>query len=133
RPMSVAERDLRWTEWVRKHHDEIVADLQSLESGGHSLEGKRTLADHLRATWVMWILTSTVREIRDQATRTLYWLGRGDPAALFNLTLEGLAINDPYVYERLLAASYGVAMAHPFSRPAFDKALQDFLAGLRYA
>jgi hypothetical protein len=59
----------------------------------------------------MWLLTSTDRELRDVATRALYWYGRGTPAGLFEESLESLGINDPYVPERMLAASYGVAMA----------------------
>ncbi|MFO1500081.1 MAG: hypothetical protein U1G07_17110 [Verrucomicrobiota bacterium] len=55
-----------------------------------------------------------MRDLRDRATRALYWFGRGDPEALFEDAIESLGINDPYVPERMLAASYGVAMArHP--------------------
>ena len=68
-------------------------------------------AEKLRARWVMWTLTSTVRLLRDHATRALYWFGCKDPNALFDLTLDSLAINDPYVPERMVAACYGVAMS----------------------
>ncbi len=110
RPMTVADRDLRWTEWVRRHHEKLLADLRRLENRWRS-NAKRLPDDRLRAQWVMWTLTSTVRMLRDQATRTLYWFGRADPATLFDLTLGALDVNDPYVSERMLAASYGVAMA----------------------
>jgi hypothetical protein len=110
RPMPVAERDLRWTEWVRRRQEEILADLRQLEARWRS-GTVQSPADMLRARWIMWTLTSTVRVIRDQATRALYWFGHGDPAALFGLTLGALDINDPYVSERMLAAAYGVAMA----------------------
>jgi hypothetical protein len=110
RPMSVADRDVRWTEWVRRHQDETLGDLRRLEQRWHS-DPARTPADQLLARWVMWMLTSTVRVLRDQATRTLYWFGRAGPVALFDLTIDALDINDPYVPERMLAAGYGVAMA----------------------
>jgi hypothetical protein len=132
RPMSAAQRDLRWTEWVRRHGDELVKDLESLERRWHTL-GQRSQMDRLRAQWVMWTLTSTAPNIRDQATRTLYWFGRGEPAALFSLTLSALNINDPYVPERLLAATYGVVMAHQLPDGEFEKALREFLSGLREA
>jgi hypothetical protein len=123
RPMSVAERDIRWTEWVRQREDLLVKDLGRLEERWRTL-GPRSQSDQLRAQWVMWTLTSTAKKIRDQATRTLYWFGRGEPAALFWLTLNGLGVNDPFVTERLLAASYGVAMAHQLpDDPKFDKDL----------
>ena len=65
----------------------------------------------IRAKWVMWLLTTTAHNLRDRVTRALYWFGRGDAAALFRQTEEAAAINDGYVFERMMAASYGVAMA----------------------
>jgi hypothetical protein len=129
RPMAVADRDLRWTEWVRRRQDKVLVDLRILEKRWRN-KPERTSADRLRARWVMWTLTSTVRELRDQATRTLYWFGRGDPAALFSLTLDALGINDLYVPERLLAASYGVTVAHQFPDLEFANALSAFLTKL---
>jgi hypothetical protein len=111
RSMGIAERDLRWTEWIRRNRDGLLDDLRHLEERWRRVTATRTPLDLLRARWGMWMLTSTIRELRDQATRTLYWFGRGDPAAIFELTYSALAVNDPYVSERMLAASYGVAMA----------------------
>ena len=115
RPMSMADRDLRWTEWIRRKNEErineaIVKDLQRLERRWQT-EETRNVRDQLRARWVMWTLTSTVRQLRDYATRALYWFGCGDPDALFNLALDALLVNDPYVPERLFAACYGIAMS----------------------
>jgi hypothetical protein len=108
RPLSIPDRDLRWTEWVRTRQQEVVEDLKWLEEKWRS--GRRP-RDELRALWVMWTLTSTVRPLRDQATRTLYRFGCADPEALFALVLDSLQVNDTYVPERMLAAAYGVAMA----------------------
>lgn len=113
RMMGVADRDLRWTEWVRRNSTELLADLRRLERQWRS-SLERSPADLLRARWVMWTLTTTSRLMRDQATRTLYWFGRGDPAALYDLCFSALAINDPYIPERMLAASYGVTMARQY-------------------
>src|SRR5262249_39612972 len=66
--------------------------------------------DQLRARWVMWTLTSTMRVFRDRATHALYCFGCHDPETLFRLALDSLAINDPYVSERMIATCYGVAM-----------------------
>ena len=111
RPMSVTERDLKWTEWIRNSRDERFWDLLTLEERWRENLCERIPADRFRARWVTWFLTSTDRELRDMATRALYWFGRGAPSALFHDTLGSLEINDPYVPERMLAASYGVAMA----------------------
>ena len=112
RPMDIAERDLSWTEWVRKSRDERLRDLLAMEERWRESPFDRSQSDRLRARWIKWYLTSTDRELRDVATRALYWYGRGVPSVLFQDTIDSLGINDPYVSERMLAASYGVAMAH---------------------
>jgi hypothetical protein len=130
--MPVAQRDMRWTEWVRRNHDEVIKDLKQIEESWYAIRS-RSASDQLRAEWVSWTLTSTVTSIRDQATRTLYWFGRGDPVALFNLTVRGLAVNDSYVPQRLLASSYGVVMAHQLFENEFKEQFSGFLTELRRA
>ncbi|MBV9826800.1 MAG: hypothetical protein JO001_14160 [Alphaproteobacteria bacterium] len=109
RPMPMADRDLRWSEWLRNDQSVVNGDLLALErrwKDGRIIER----ADQLRARWVMWTLTSTMRGFRDHATCALYHFGRHEPEALFNLAIESLDVNDPYVPERMLASCYGVAM-----------------------
>lgn len=130
RTMPVADRDMRWTEWIRLHRDDILADSIRLEKRWHA-RVERSKADELRARWTMWLLTSTVREIRDQATRSLYWFGRYNPTALFGLTIESLSINDFYVPERMLAASYGVVMANQLADADFRQTIAAYLIQLR--
>ena len=109
---TVAARDLRWSEWIRDSRQMILADFRRRIADWKS-RSSRTKQDHLQAAWIKWTLTSTVRDLRDQATYALYCYGRGDPGSLFRLTVSSLAVNDPYVAERLLAATYGVVMAAP--------------------
>ncbi len=115
--MAVADRDLRWTEWLRRTHDDVLRDLAHLEQRWRARQVRA--GDRLRARWVMWTLTSTVRWLRDQATRALYWFGRVDPQGLFELTIDSLAVNDAYVGERMLATAYGVVMSHQNSDADF--------------
>jgi len=110
RSMSMSERDLRWTEWVRRNQDELLEDIKHLEQRWRPNQPLNP-REQLRARWVMWNLTTTVRLLRDHATRALYWFGCRIPKALFDLTLDSLDINDPYVPERMLAACYGIAMS----------------------
>ncbi|WP_334191179.1 ATP-binding protein (plasmid) [Synechococcus elongatus PCC 11801] len=136
--MPVADRDLRWTEWIRRNYDDplgqgrsMLRDLESLKDrwrGGHIRPG-----DRLRARWVMWTLTSTVRRLRDQATCALYWFGRHNPEGLFALTIESLPVNDAYVGERMLAAAYGVVMSHQQADDGFAAHLGPFLQQLASA
>lgn len=134
RTMAVSDRDLRWTEWLRKHRDgesDHLKDLEHLEQRWRSR--RMRTGDLLRARWVMWTLTSTVRRLRDQATRALYWFGRANPEGLFELTIDSLVVNDAYVGERMLAASYGVVMAHQLGDADFAAPLKLFLHRLAEA
>jgi hypothetical protein len=138
RPMTVADRDLRWTEWLRRNQDDVrtrgrsvLRDFEHLEQIWRS--GQIRAGDRLRARWVMWTLTSTVRRLRDQATRTLYWFGRLDSEGLFALTIDSLGVNDAYVGERMLAAAYGVVMSHQHADAEFAGVLKPFLEQLASA
>ncbi|BCS86847.1 hypothetical protein PSDVSF_00890 [Pseudodesulfovibrio sediminis] len=110
RSMTVVERDVRWTQWIRRSADDRKEDILRIEDRWKT-SGLRRREDSLRALWLQWVLTATNRTLRDHATRALFWYGTNAPAELFEQTLSSLSINDPYVPERLLAASYGVAMA----------------------
>ena len=111
RDMSVGERDLSWGEWIRGRAQDVVFEILATEGRWEKQCSGRGPVDELRMVWAMWRLVSTSRRVRDIATRAIYWYGRGDVGRLFDCTLESLGINDRYVSERMLAASYGVAMA----------------------
>ena len=111
RKMTVSVRDLSWTEWIRKTRLERFNEILTLERGWKDNRFKRTPKDRLHVKWMMWHLSSTNRELRDIVTRALYWYGRGDPVGLFQESIGSIEINDPYIPERMIAASYGVAMA----------------------
>jgi len=108
--LTMADRDLSWTEFIRMHHDDVLKEIQRFEEHWKSDCLSRSEGDRLKARWISWVLTSTCMDLRDYATRALYWYGRGAVDKLYEMTIESLEINDPYVSERLLAASYGVAM-----------------------
>lgn len=128
RTMEVADRDLHWTEWLRRDRDCVITDLDRLEKRWRAFESRP--GDRLRARWIMWTLTSTVRCLRDQATRALYWFGRADPAGLFDLIPDALAVNDAYVSERVLAAAYGVVISHQRGEAEFEIPLAQLLGRL---
>ena len=109
--MSLPARDFSWSEWLRRNSSRIVADCKRAQERWRGSLSPRNAEDYLIARWLSWCLTSTCYEIRDSATRALYWFGWGSPSLLFHMTVNCLHINDPYVSERMLAACYGVCMA----------------------
>jgi hypothetical protein len=125
--LSLADRDLSWSEHVRRtqgHVGTLVGLLE--ESCRSSVEYEAEVAErlHLLAKHSMWVLTSTVNALRDKDTRALYWYGRRFPDEFFALVREALEVDDPNVSERMLAACYGVAMAR-----RYDPADRDFVQG----
>jgi hypothetical protein len=136
RGMPVVDRDLRWTEWLRARNDpgwrrgDGAAQREVQEQSRRWRErDDRDEPDRLHAVWLAWTLTSTDRRLRDHATEALYRYGRGAPDGLFDMTLSALEINDAYVPERLLAASYGVVMAN--QRPSTERFTAAYEAYLR--
>ena len=115
--LPMAERDTSWTEYIRQNVESCERTLMRFET---SCQSNQQLSDiskkrlRLLAEHIMWLLTSTVRALRDKATRALYWYGRRAPQQFFDLVLKSLSINDPYVPERMLAATYGIAMARHY-------------------
>ena len=111
--LSMVERDLSWSEHIRKNRDRFEKIVIRIEETcqNQDISELRAKRLHLLAEHIMWILTSTVRPLRDKATRALYWYGRRFPQEFFKLVVKSFTINDPYVSERMLAAIYGIAMA----------------------
>ena len=109
------ERDLSWTEHVRNNRErfeKLVKRFEETSKNDQDISELSAKRLHLLAEYIMWILTSTVRPLRDKATRALYWYGRRFPQKFFeDLVMKSFTINDPYVSERMLAATYGITMA----------------------
>ena len=115
--MSMVERDLDWSEHIRLNRESFEEKLTYFEEicqTDQDLSNISVKRLHLLAEHIMWILTSTVRPLRDQATRALYWYGRRFPQEFFKLAIKSFSIDDPYVSERMLAATYGIAMARQY-------------------
>ena len=117
RALPMPERDISWAEYVRENverFEKTLVHFEALCRSDEPLPDMTISRLHLLAEHIMWVLTSTVRPLRDKATRALYWYGCRMPEQFFDLVLSSLEINDPYVPERMLAATYGVAMARQY-------------------
>jgi hypothetical protein len=108
--LDLKDRDLTWSEYLRFAPDDSVV-YRLLEWVERSW-GEKTDEEYVRLLLVTssLLLTTTVRRLRDRATRALFLLGWTQPALLFEHAMKSLDWNDPYVPERMLAASYGVVM-----------------------
>ncbi len=122
--LSMSERDLSWTEFIRQNTSYFYENIDKFESVCTESKELSAISQQrllLAAKFFRWLLTSTVRQLRDASTRALYYYGRRFPEEFFELVLNTLSINDPYVFERMLAATYGVTMAlrYDFNKSQF--------------
>ena len=106
--LSIIDRDLSWTEDIRIHHRDRIHVMEDLVSALKKGYQGNTEAQRLRMVSISWYLASTAIDLRDLATEALFLYGLNEPENLFEITKSLLRIDDPYVVERLLAASYGV-------------------------
>lgn len=133
RRLPLAERDRTWTEWIRhRADDELAQDLDELVRVW-SDEVARSDSDDLNALSVAWLLTSTDEAVRDVATKALQRYGRADPGRLFDLAIRMLDVDDPYVVERVIGASFGAATSHQMPDPGgvFEQALRGWILELQ--
>ena len=135
--LPMPERDLSWTEYVRSNCENFEEKLTRFEK---DCRDDKELSDvsmerlHLLVEHIMWILTSTVRPLRDQATRALYWYGQRFPQEFFDLVMKSFTINDLYISERMLAVVYGLTMArqYDFKDISFTKEVLPYCAKQLY-
>jgi len=131
--MGMAPRDLMWSEFVRVSQDSgnvrrLLAWAERPATRGASAD---VAGNQLKLLALM--TTTTERLVRDRATRAMVYLGESNPRALFELAIEALEFNDPYVSERVLASAYGVALRNwglACRPPQFDAALNVLTRGL---
>jgi hypothetical protein len=132
--LDIPERDEFWSEFVRSAEDKSAIEtlflwIEHICKQPKIKLPKKNLANLI--TLLSTFLTSTNRLRRDKATRSLYLLGNMRPDVLFEATLKSLAFNDPYLPERMLAASYGTTLYHwGIGSKKFKDALVNFAKSL---
>ena len=125
--LDLTKRDLLWSEFLRKSDasetpHRVLRWVEKNRGINASEAENRALISVLE-----WFLTTTNRGLRDRATRALVFIGESSPETLFDRTLASLSRNDPYIPERMLAASYGVLMRNWWgAKPAFTASAGEF-------
>lgn len=104
-------RDLHWSQviaFATEDDEHPVHRLLKWANGG-KLDHAEAEMLRLVAITLTWLCSSTSRYLRDTATRGLCRLLREMPAIHHDLITMMVEVDDLYVLERLLAASYGAA------------------------
>lgn len=108
--LSLIERDLFWTEYLRRSSNYTIKGRLLKWLSTHKIESinKDSACNFLYI--LSLFLCSTDNNLRDITTKEIFKIGMLYPDILFDHTINSLDFNDPYMFERMLAASYGVAM-----------------------
>ena len=109
------ERDLSWSEYIRRNHSSYGNSFFSsfVKHFEDACKKERNLSDrfHLAAKKVMWVLTTNIRKLRDEATRALYYYARKYPKEFFEHTervkFAGRIWRVPSKPERFCEITYG--------------------------
>lgn len=111
-PLSMADRDAHWTTFLHKQNYEGFA-MPRFINWALSEYDKSYLSDESRllaGKALSWIFPSTNIPFRDSATEGLVNLLENNLPVATKLLIEFEDINDPYVYERIFAATYGAVL-----------------------
>lgn len=110
----MAKRDSDLLPWIsEQYHNTEGSPVKRLIDWGWKDERRLNITDasiFLSATMMGWFLSSADRKIRDTATKSLITLLQYRPHLLVKLLHKYEGIDDPYIYERLLAVCYGCTL-----------------------
>ncbi|MDM1680770.1 ATP-binding protein [Myroides odoratimimus] len=106
---SLPERDAFWTQFLKyKFNDD--SSVKRLIDWAWRETDKSHISDEsvlLSSITLSWFHTSTNRQLRDCSTKALVCLLENRINILYRLLQKFETVNDPYVYERLFAVTYG--------------------------
>ncbi|NHB89830.1 hypothetical protein [Photorhabdus tasmaniensis] len=104
---TMPERDSCWTNWVNRASYEEGNQVARLISWANGTANADIRHLELAGLVIAWLLTSSRRTTRDQASKALASIFLRQ-STVFQFVLEKLAgCNDPYLLERLYSAAFG--------------------------
>src|SRR5690606_31351453 len=81
--MLMNQRDISWTEYIRMKSHDFDRFIAEFETQCKNLQEESAITiqkQHVLAKIIVWLLTSTNRTLRDEATRAIYYYGRKFPS-----------------------------------------------------
>lgn len=109
---ALSERDAFWTVELKYKHDK-GSSFRSLIDWAWGSADKSYVSEEsieLVATTLCWFLTSSNRKLRDYSTKALVNLLENRILTLVKIIKKFKEIDDPYVWERVLAVTLGCAL-----------------------
>ncbi|MFP9192765.1 NACHT domain-containing protein [Natrialbaceae archaeon A-CW1-1] len=112
---EVVQRDFNWSMFLHEEWDEDTSEVFRLVNWGFSLENNPIESRELKRLMsiaLSWFLSCPNRYVRDRTTKAIVNVVDNDLDLYIDL-IEGFQeVNDPYVLERVYAATYGGVLRH---------------------
>ena len=120
---NLAERDSWFQQYILNATSEQGNAISRIQSWSIS-RLPRDISDQkailLTGIALAWTLSSTENNLRDRSTRALIQLFRYHQDVLVKLLEIFINVDDPYIVERLFAATYGVVSLNPHDKAGFQ-------------
>lgn len=110
---SMAIRDSFWLKIINKMYENRISPVTRLLDWALTRNDKSYITDasiELSITIIGWFLVSSNRTLRDRATKAITYLLKDRPHLILGFLKKFEDVNDPYVFERIYAAVYGVVL-----------------------
>lgn len=119
--------DITWTFYIYKKQDFF---FELIEKGSSNLQCNDSNYLKLVAKFIAYLLSTTVRDLRDMATLFLVEYGKIYPTDLLKLTIEFVNHVDIYIYERLVCCCYGLCLIKQNDSEFIEEYLYEYTATL---
>lgn len=111
--LDVAVRDHDWSLFLHEEWDDRTSEVHRLINWGFALENEPIESYELKrlmSITLAWFLPSSNRYVRDRATKAIVNVVNSDIDLCIELIEMFQEVNDPYVIERVYAATYGAVL-----------------------
>jgi hypothetical protein len=109
--MKMPDRDAHWSAFLF-HQLDHEGPVSTLIDWARSVDVAKADTERLRlvASTLCWFFSTSDRRVRDQATKSVAHLFYEKPELIAPILVRFLAVDDPYIRERALAAAYGALL-----------------------
>lgn len=106
--LPLIDRDLSWGEYFRKDFEGLIDGIKSDAKRWYENKFDDPELEQLRVLLMFWFLSSNVIGLRDVSTQAITNYGVSNTEDFLRIAESFFEVNDPYIIERVIAASYAV-------------------------
>ena len=104
--------DIVWTKFIYTQYDTFIAFIDDFRVNTLTSDVELIIDENssLKLELAIWLLETTIIDIRDKATQVLLEYGTIHPEFIFDKLFEFSSSKHLYIYERLASIAYGICL-----------------------